>query len=451
MNILVLNGSPKVKFSVTLQHALYLEKRNSAHTFTYYNAAQKVKALEKDFTPAKEAMMKADAIIFLYPVYTLLLPYQLQRFIELMSENNISLEGKYVTQITTSKHFFDTTAHKYLEENVLDFGCNYLPGLSADMEDLLEEKGRAQADSWFDKFLFDISIERYTTGIMTQTIPSNKGYQSTGEQARKTGSKRVIVLTNYEKSDTNLQEMIKEFQNQCPHPVTVKNLREFPFQGGCIGCLKCAVGGDCFYKDNFQDYLRDDIQTADAIIYAFTISHHYTHSSFKCYDDRQFCNGHRAVTHGMPVGYIISGEYSKESNLQTLVEARSEVGQVYLAGVVTDEGENLSSELKKLALSLDYALTNPISKPSNFYGVGGTKIFRDMVYLMQGLMKADHKFYKEHGIYDFPHNNRMKMMQMKLIGFLLSLPDAEKKMKGSMSTYILMPYEKILEETTSKS
>ena len=37
---------------------------------------------------------------------------------------------------------------------------------------------------------------------------------------------------------------------------------------------------------------------------------------------------------------------------------------------------------------------NKLSRPANFYGVGGMKIFRDLIYVMQGLMKADHKFYK---------------------------------------------------------
>ena len=32
---------------------------------------------------------------------------------------------------------------------------------------------------------------------------------------------------------------------------------------------------------------------------------------FKCYDDRQFCNGHRTVTMGAPQGYLISGPYGQ--------------------------------------------------------------------------------------------------------------------------------------------
>lgn len=452
MNILILNGSPKGKTSITVQTAFYLEKRNPQYQFSYLNIAQKVKSYEKNFEEVKTAIENADFLIWVYPVYTLLIPSQMQHFLELMETNNISLKGKYNTQFTTSKHFFDTTSHKYLNENLLDMEGNLLLGFSADMEDLLEEKGRNQVEAWFDKLFFDISIGHFQVGVKPEPKPSKPvfqvSHQVNGSSTNKKSDKSVVVVTNCDKYDENLNNMIEEFIACCDYKVTVKNVAEFPFQGGCIGCLKCSVTAKCIYSDNFEGFLRNDIQSSDAIVYAFTIKQHYTGYQFKCYDDRQFCNGHRSVTHGMPVGYIISGEYSKESNLQTLVEARCEVGQVYLSGVATDEGDT-ASDIQKLAKSLDYALHHNMDKPANFYGVGGTKIFRDLVYLMQGLMKADHLYYKENGIYDFPHNNKKKMLQMKFIGGLMNLPGAEKKM-GNMGQYIIMPYTKLLEETKPK-
>ena len=55
MKILVINGSPKGKNSITLHTCLFLEKKFPGHTFTYIDAGQKIKALEKDFSPALEA------------------------------------------------------------------------------------------------------------------------------------------------------------------------------------------------------------------------------------------------------------------------------------------------------------------------------------------------------------------------------------------------------------
>lgn len=56
MKILVINGSPKGKNSITLHTCLFLEKKFSGHSFTYIDAGQKIKALEKDFSPALEAV-----------------------------------------------------------------------------------------------------------------------------------------------------------------------------------------------------------------------------------------------------------------------------------------------------------------------------------------------------------------------------------------------------------
>ena len=65
--------------------------------------------------------------------------------------------------------------------------------------------------------------------------------------------------------------------------------------------------------------------------------------------------------------------------------------------------------------------------PRSFYGVGGMKILRDLIYVMRGLMKADHKFYKKHGVYDFPQKQKGRMLFIMLIGGLASNPKIQKK------------------------
>jgi hypothetical protein len=151
---------------------------------------------------------------------------------------------------------------------------------------------------------------------------------------------------------------------------------------------------------------------------------------FKMYDDRQFCNGHRTVTIGMPVGYLINGNLSVEENLKTIIEARAEVGHNFLCGVATNE-ENADESIDKLAKILDYALEKKILLPQNFYGIGGMKVFRDLIWIMQGMMKADHKFYKSHNQYDFPQKQWKRMLLMYLVGGMLS----SEKLKGNASSY----------------
>ena len=97
MNILVINGSPKGRYSITLQTILYLELRFPNHKFQILNVGQQIRSLEKNFTPVLDALKQADLILFSYPVYTFIAPSQLHRLIELVKASSIDLGGKFAT------------------------------------------------------------------------------------------------------------------------------------------------------------------------------------------------------------------------------------------------------------------------------------------------------------------------------------------------------------------
>ena len=444
MNILVINGSPKGKNSVTLQTMNYLQILYPEHHFDVLHAGQSIRRLEKDFAPAVVAIEKADILVFSYPVYTFIAPSQLHRFIELLKEAELDLRNKYATQFSTSKHFYDMTAHRYIEDNCLDLALRYIPGLSADMDDLTAEKGRQEACAWFEHLIWSTengSAYSYTalTGDYSPvavTVPEKSTEEKPGD---------IVIVCDVREGDTRLQAMIDRFRAVCPRRTRTVNIRRYPFRGGCLGCFNCAVSGKCIYKDGFDDYLRNKIQTAEAIVYAFTVQDHSMGSRFKLYDDRQFCNGHRTVTIGMPVGYLISGNYTAETNLQTVLTARAQVGSNYLAGVATDEADP-DTAIDRLSKELVYALEHKYLPPQNFYGVGGMKVFRDLIWLMQGMMKADHKFYKAHGQYDFPQKQWPKMLAMYAVGAMLSNDKLKAKIGSSMTDGMLMPYNKVLEQ-----
>ncbi|MBP3625900.1 MAG: NAD(P)H-dependent oxidoreductase, partial [Peptococcaceae bacterium] len=419
MRILVLNGSPKGEYSVTLQTSLYLQKRYPQHDFEVLHVGQRIKLLERDFTPILEAVEKADLLLFSYPVYTFIAPSQLHRFIELLKASGVDLRGKYATQITTSKHFYDVTAHRYIQDNCQDMGLKYIRGLSADMDDLLTEQGQKEAGDFLQYVAWCVAEDVYEPFPAPAKAANCVLVEVPAESVQPKQPGDVVIITDCEEDNTQLRNMIARFQNKLGISSRVVNIREYPIKGGCLGCFNCAVSGKCIYTDGFDAFLRNHIQTADAMVFAFRIKDHSMGSVFKQYNDREFCNGHRTVTMGMPVGYLISGNYSEEYNLQMIVEARSEVGGNFLAGVATDE-YNPDQEIDAMAAKLQYALTQKYAQPQNFYGVGGMKIFRDLIYLMQGMMKADHKFYKAHGQYDFPQKKKGMVIKMYLVGALLS-------------------------------
>ena len=445
MKIAVINGSPKGKYSITLQTVLYLERKYPEHQFCVLNAGQKIKALEKDFSEAKALIEGSDAVLFSYPVYTFLAPSQLHRFIELMKQNNVETKDKFATQISTSKHFYDITAHKYIEENSLDMGMKYIRGLSADMEDLLNERGREDAEKFFDRFLWAVGENIYTVAPEDKKVFVGVPASSPEVESAKKDGKDVVIITDNTDPSSNLNAMIERFRKVFSYETRIVNISEYALAGGCLGCFRCAVSEKCVYKDGFDTFLRENIQKADAIVYAFTVSDHSMGARFKMYDDRNFCNGHRTVTVGMPVGYLVSGNYSAENNLRTVVEARCETGGNFLSGVATDERET-DKQIDSLAKSLQFALETGHTAPQNFWGVGGMKIFRDLIYQMRGMMRADHKFYKKQGIYDFPQKKFFTSLKMYFVGMLLSNEAVLSKMGNKMNEGMLMPYNKLFAE-----
>ena len=442
MKVLVLNGSPKGKYSITVQTSLYLEKRFPEHQFQVLHVGQSIKSLEKDFSTAAGAITGADLIVFSYPVYTFIAPSQLHRFIELLKASGLDVSGKFATQITTSKHFYDVTAHMYVQENCQDLGMKCIKGLSADMDDLLTENGRKEAKAFFEYVCWCTEHDVYETIPKYAAAPAHRPV-SAAMPGPDEKSGDVVIVTDCARDDRQLNDMIDRFRAVLKYQSRIVSIAEYPFRGGCIGCFNCAATGKCIYKDGFDTFLRDSIQTADAIIYAFSIQDHSMGSVFKMYDDRQFCNGHRTVTMGMPTGYLVSGDYPSEANLQMIVEGRSEVGGNFLAGVACDE-INPDAEIDRLAERLDYAIRHKYIQPKNFLGVGGMKIFRDLIWLMRGMMKADHRFYKEHGLYDFPQKKKATALKMHLVGALISSPKLKAKIGNKMNEGMIAPYKKVL-------
>lgn len=438
MRVCVLSGSPKGAGSITLQTVRFLEKRFPDCTFETVFVGQKIKIYEKDMTEPLAAMARAELLLFCYPVYTFFAPSQLHRFVELVKESGADLRGRFAAQITTSKHFYDVTAHRWVEDNCADLGLRYLGGLSADMDDLLTQKGRREADAFWR-----LTLWRAKTGAIEPprrfARESPAPYAASLAQTPRAEGFTVALVHAGTARDAGLRAMMDDFQAALPYPVREVDLDGYPFAGGFLGCFHCASDGECVYRDGFDRFLREQIQTADAIVYAFTIRDHGMGARFKLYDDRQFCNGHRTVTMGAPTGYLVRGDLAAEENLRMALEARAQVGGNFLCGLAQD-----AAGVERLAETLRYALENGLRQPQNFYGVGGMKIFRDLIYLMRGLMRADHRFFKAHGQYDFPQKHPLTALKMRLVGGMMASPALRKKIGGQMTAGMLAPYEKAL-------
>ena len=147
----------------------------------------------------------AELVLFCYPVYTFHCPYQLHRLIELIKADGIDLSGKAVSQITTSKHFYDVTAHRYIEENCFDLGMRVIRGLSADMEDLLCEQGRQAGRRFFPSADVLLRARQFLTPSAEARQREKEVYQPRSSEHAKNGGKDVVIVTNCAPDDENLK------------------------------------------------------------------------------------------------------------------------------------------------------------------------------------------------------------------------------------------------------
>ena len=78
------------------------------------------------------------------------------------------------------------------------------------------------------------------------------------------------------------------------------------------------------------------------------------------------------------------------------------------------------------------------------------KVFRDLIWQMQGLMREDHRFYKAHGFYDFPQKKRGRMLLMYLVGGMMRSKKLSKKIGSRMTEGMILPYRKVLERADGR-
>jgi len=145
MKIVVLNGSPKGNMSVTLQYVLFIRKKFSQHELKIFNIAQEIRKIEgeeKAFQEIIEAVKAADGVLWAFPLYFLLVQSNYKRFIEFIWEREAeaAFKNKYAASLSTSIHFFDHTAHNYINAVCDDLDMRFVGAFSAGMYDLLKTK-----------------------------------------------------------------------------------------------------------------------------------------------------------------------------------------------------------------------------------------------------------------------------------------------------------------------
>ena len=457
MKIVVLNGSPKGMTSVAMQYVLFLRKKLPQHEFAILNVCQDIKRLESDephFLEAIQSVAESDGVLWAFPLYYLLVHGDYKRFIELVFARGAgaAFEGKHAAVLTTSIHFFDHTAHDYLNGICDDLGMKYVGSYSAEMQDLLQEQERDRLLLFADDFLHAIEERRSTPRRFRPVVHDGFTYEP-GVPTKKVATlgKNIVIVTDAEDSAGNLAKMAARLKGCWEGDVSVINLRQVEIRGGCLGCCQCALDNVCIYQDAddvHQVYGR--LMAADILILAGSVQDRYLSSRWKTFFDRGFFMGHVPVFAGKQIGCLVSGPLAQLANLRQVLEGYVECQQANLAGIVTDEGVS-SEELDRLLDGLagrliDFAATAYV-RPPTFLSVCGKKLFRDEVWARLRLVfRQDHRYYKKHGLYDFPKRSLKTRITGGLFTVLLLIPGFRREFRKRIREEMVKPLQKVVEK-----
>ncbi len=457
MKILVLNGSPKGEASVTMQYVKYLQKVNPEHEFRQVHVAHGVRQIETKpdrFEEIIRQVHEADGVLWAFPLYVCLAHANYMRFVELIAERGVqsAFAGKYAAALTTSIHFFDHTAHTWMRTVCDDLGMRYTGFFAPAMNDLTTGGGQRQLAEFGRDFLRQIESGAPTQRLYAPVVGQTPAYTPgpSGAAAAIHG-KKVLLITDENPGDENLLRMTQRFVEACGGPVEVVRLADARIKGGCLGCLNCGYDNSCVYgaSDDMQSLYNDKIKNAGIIVFAGALRGRFLSARFKTFIDRRFQNTHQPQMAGKQIAYLISGPLGQNHNVVEVLQAIAELDQANLAGFVTDEPADsaaIDAMIDGLAQRLAALAEAGYVPPQTFLGVGGMKVFRDEIYgPLRTVFRADHRFYKKHGYYDFPQKNTGMRLANLLMGALSRIPQFRKKMQKEMKTFMLMPYKRIVE------
>ncbi len=456
MKITVLNGSPKGDLSVTMQYVRFMEKKNEGHDFKYHNISQRIGKIESDDAAFKEIIYEIDSsdlVIWGVPLYVCLVPSQYKRFIELIWERGVEdkFRGKYAAVITTSIHFFDNTAHNYMRGICEDLGMRFAGSFSPDMYDIMQEEGRNQAISFAGDIINTVENKIVTSRAFVKPDYNMKRYiPGAAGPATDIAGKKILILSDKTYSDDNTASMISRLRENFRGNVEVMSISDVDIKGGCLGCCECGFDYRCVYtgKDEFIDFYNEKLKKADIIVFAGEIKDRYLSSKWKQMFDRAFFNTHTPTLKGKQFGLLISGPLAMIPNLREILNAYFQWQGANLVDIITDEHspDEIDSLIDSMARKLVEYSGEGYIQPPTFLGVGGMKVFRDDIWgRLRFVFQADHKYYEDNGIYDFPQDDLKTIEVNKKMIELTGNPAMRENVRKMIKTEMVKPMKHIVE------
>ena len=374
-------------------------------------------------------------------------------------------DKKYTASFSTSIHFFDYTAHNYIQGICEDLGMHFVRSFSAEMQDLMDAQERQNLKDFMENVIYAFKNKVHTSRVFPKLKQTELKYKSDDivEDVADSDNIKLVILTDTASMSDNLQNMVKRFQANFSKEPEIIDLTRIKIAGGCLGCVKCGMDNECVYdgKDDVRSVYEDKLKKADIIVFALTMKDRYFSSRWKNFLDRSFYKTHQPAFPGKQIGYLISGPLLYEPNLRQILLASAELGQANLVDIITDECDS-SAELDGSITCFAQKLTRyskmNVSQPETCLGVGAGKIFRDEIWgNLRFIFQADYRYYKNNGMMDFPQSKiNTRIMHpfiplMKLNPIKKQVQDRAKDMMHRSHDLIIKKEEdKLKEERSAK-
>jgi multimeric flavodoxin WrbA len=448
-----------------MQYVLFLKKKLPQHEFTILNVCQEIKKLEGDqqaFQAVLDAVAASDGVLWAFPLYYQLVHANYKRFIELLFAKGEggAFKNKYTAVLTTSIHFFDHTAHDYMNGICDDLGMKFVGSYSAAMDDLLKEEERDRLLLFANGFLHAIESGGVVPRRFPPVVHDSPAY-APGPSSKKveTLGKNIVLVNDAEDPGRNLAKMVERMQTCFQGNATVVNLRQIDIRGGCLGCCQCGLDNVCVYEntDEVREVYRK-LMAADIVILAGSVQDRYLSSRWKTFFDRGFFMNHVPIFAGKQMACLVAGPLGQLATLRQILQGYIETQEANLIGIVTDEcasSQELDGLLDSLAGRLIDCAAAGYVQPMTFLGVGSKKLFRDEIWAelrflwaeLRFLFRQDHRYYKSHGLYDFPKRSLKTRIVNAAFTLLLMIPAFRREFRKRIKEEMIKPLQKVVERS----
>jgi len=146
--------------------------------------------------------------------------------------------------------------------------------------------------------------------------------------------------------------------------------------------------------------------------------------------------------------FLAAGDFNANPAAKEVAEAFAECGGARLCGLISDTGDAVStakaiSDAAQLAARVSEKKT---PMPPTYRSFGAYKIFRDLVYKIPFVFRADFRFYNTRGMLKFPNTELGVHMQKLVMGLMMSVPRLRKDIRKNFPKYMLARHQELIEK-----